>query len=79
MKTICGLSNVSYGLPERRLLNQVYMLLAMAKGLDAVIVNPLDRRLMANMVAAKTLLGQDEWCTNYISAHREGKLDLEGT
>ncbi len=79
VKTICGLSNVSYGLPERRLLNQVYMLLAMAKGLDAVIVNPLDRRLMANMVAAKTLLGQDEWCTNYISAHREGKLDLEGT
>lgn len=78
VKAICGLSNVSYGLPLRKLLNQAYMLLAMAKGLDAVIVNPLDRRMMANIIAARTLLGQDEWCAGYIAAHREGKLDLEG-
>ena len=54
------------------------MLLAMAKGLDAVIVNPLDRRMMANIIAARTLLGQDEWCAGYIAAQREGQLDLEG-
>lgn len=79
VKTTCGLSNVSYGLPMRKLLNQVYMLLAMAKGLDAVILNPLDKRMMANIIAARTLLGQDEWCAGYIAAHREGKLELEGT
>jgi len=77
VKTICGLSNVSYGLPARKLLNQVFMLLAMAKGLDAVILNPLDRRMMANIVAARTLLGLDEWCAGYIAAHREGRLDVE--
>lgn len=72
--TICGLSNVSYGLPERKLLNQTFLLLAMARGLDAAILDPLDSRMMANIIAAESLLGRDDYCIKYIEAHRSGKL-----
>ena len=74
--TVIGLSNVSYGLPFRFQLNQIYLVLAVGRGLDAVILDPTDKRLMANLISAQTLLGQDEYCMNYIQAHNEGKLDL---
>lgn len=76
VKTICGLSNVSYGLPVRKLLNQTFMVLAMAQGLDAVIVDPCDRRMMAGIFAASALLGLDEFCMGYLAAQQAGKLDL---
>lgn len=75
--TICGLSNISYGLPERKLLNQTFMVMAICKGLDGAIINPLDRRMMANVRAAETLAGRDEFCSNYLMAYRDGKLALE--
>ncbi len=75
--TICGLSNISYGLPERKLLNQTFMVMAICKGLDGAIINPLDRRMMANIRAAETLAGRDEYCSNYLMAYRDGKLALE--
>ncbi|MBU2490076.1 MAG: methyltetrahydrofolate cobalamin methyltransferase [Proteobacteria bacterium] len=74
--TICGLSNVSYGLPERKLLNQEFVVLAMAWGLDGAIVNPTDARLMANIRAAEALLGRDEDCMEWLKAYRAGKLAL---
>ncbi len=77
--TVCGLSNISFGLPERRLINQVYMVLAMAHGLDAAIMDPLDRRMMANIITANTLLGQDKVCRNYLKAFRRGDLELAPT
>ena len=48
-----------------------------AQGLDAAILDPCDEKLMAHIVAAKTLLGQDEFCVNYIRAYRRGKLGIE--
>jgi len=69
-----GVSNVSFGLPMRKLLNQALLLLLMAQGLDAAIVDPCDPQLMANIRAAEALLGRDEFCGNYIQAFREGKL-----
>ncbi len=71
---ICGLSNISFGLPRRSLLNRVYLAMAMAKGLDAALVDPLDKDLMATIISARALLGEDEFCANYISSFREGKL-----
>lgn len=71
---ICGLSNVSFGLPKRSLLNRVFLAMAMAKGLDAALMDPLDKDLMPTIVAARALLGEDEFCTDYISSFREGKL-----
>lgn len=74
--TICGLSNVSYGLPLRKLLNQNFLVLCMAAGLDAAILDPTDGRLMSNILAAEALLGRDEFCVNYVQASREERLVL---
>ena len=69
-----GVSNVSFGLPMRKLLNEVLIALLMGQGLDTAIVDPCDPQLMANIRAAEALLGRDEFCANYIQAFREGKL-----
>ena len=75
--TICGLSNVSHGLPVRRQINQVYMLMAMSRGLDAAIVDPLDQRMMVNVLTARMLLGQDPGCKAYLTAFRQGRMNLD--
>ncbi|MEJ2167693.1 MAG: methyltetrahydrofolate cobalamin methyltransferase [Desulfobacterales bacterium] len=73
--TACGLSNISYGLPVRPFLNQTFMVMAISKGLDGAIVNPLDKKMMANIIAAETLAGKDNFCMNYLKAYRAGKLE----
>lgn len=69
-----GVSNVSFGLPVRKLLNQTFLLLLMAHGLDAAIVDPCDAQLMMNLTAAEALLGRDPRCKAYVTAYRDGKL-----
>ncbi len=71
-----GVSNVSFGLPKRALLNEAMTLLLMGAGLDAVICDPLDKRLMALIYAAEAVLGRDEFCMRYIEAARQGKLEV---
>jgi 5-methyltetrahydrofolate--homocysteine methyltransferase len=68
--TVCGLSNVSFGLPDRKFLNQTFMSMAIAKGLDGAIVNPMDKKMMANIIAAEALAGRDEYCMTYLKAYR---------
>ncbi|WP_455392593.1 dihydropteroate synthase [[Eubacterium] cellulosolvens] len=75
VKTIIGLSNISYGLPEKPLLNQAFMVMAMVYGLDAAILNPLDKRLMSMIKAGEVILGNDDYCMNYIKAYRAGELE----
>ena len=72
--TICGLTNVSYGLPVRKLINRTFLIAAMAQGLDSAIIDPTDRELMAGLVAAETILDRDKFCAGYITAYRQGKL-----
>ncbi len=74
--TICGLSNISYGLPERALLNQIFMAMAIGRGLDGAIVDPLNRRMMATIYAAEALAGRDEYCGQYLTAYRQEKLSF---
>ena len=74
VKTIIGLSNISYGLPERKLVNQSFVVLAVASGLDAVILDSTDQKIMALIKATNLLLGTDEFCGQYLKAFREGKL-----
>lgn len=71
---VCGLSNISFGLPLRKQLNEVFVVLAMQRGLDAAIVDPCDKQLMANIITTTVLMGKDEFCRNYIEAYRQGKL-----
>ena len=72
--TICGLTNVSYGLPVRKLINRTFLVAAIAQGLDSAIIDPTDRELMAGLVAAEALLDRDKFCAGYITAYRQGKL-----
>jgi len=71
---ICGLSNVSFGLPKRRILNSTFLTLALASGLDAVILDPTDPGMMGTLYATQAILGRDDYCMRYIKAAREGKL-----
>jgi 5-methyltetrahydrofolate corrinoid/iron sulfur protein methyltransferase len=73
--TACGLSNISYGLPVRPFLNQTFMVMAISKGLDGAIVNPLDKKMMANIIAAEALAGKDNYCMKYLKAYRAGKFE----
>lgn len=69
-----GLSNVSFGLPARRLVNRTFLTLAIAAGLDTAIADPLDRDLMAALRATELLLGRDRRCLTYTRAYRAGLL-----
>jgi 5-methyltetrahydrofolate corrinoid/iron sulfur protein methyltransferase len=73
--TSVGLSNVSFGVPLRKLVNQTFLMLLLSRGLDAAILDPCDRQLMANVAAAEALLGRDEFCVQYLRAFRAGKLE----
>lgn len=72
---ICGLSNISFGLPHRRILNRIFMIQTMAAGMDAYILDPLDRTMMGLLHGSRTLLGADPYCTAYIKASRAGLYD----
>jgi 5-methyltetrahydrofolate corrinoid/iron sulfur protein methyltransferase len=73
-KTVMGLSNVSYGLPSRGMINRAFMLMSVAMGLDAAIMDPLDAKTMSLVRVADMLTGKDLACKKYIKAHRRGFL-----
>jgi 5-methyltetrahydrofolate--homocysteine methyltransferase len=73
-RTVMGLSNISYGLPKRKLVNRAFLLMAAYAGLDAVILDPLDARVMSLIKAADMLTGKDSLCKKYIRAHRKGTM-----
>lgn len=73
-KTICGLSNISYGLPNRSLINSTFLSMAIFAGLDAAIIDPTAKNIMSALRTSLALLGQDEYCGEYIKAFREGVL-----
>ena len=75
VQTIAGLSNVSHGMPARKLLNCAMTVLCLGKGLDAGSVDPRDKILMGLIAAAESLLGKDEYCSNYIAMARAGAFE----
>jgi cobalamin-dependent methionine synthase I len=76
---ISGLSNVSFGLPARTLINQAFLTLALEAGLDSAILDPLDRGLRSALLAAELVLGRDRFCLNYNRAYRAGQLEYKGS
>jgi 5-methyltetrahydrofolate--homocysteine methyltransferase len=73
---ICGLSNISFGLPQRKVLNAAFMALCIGYGLDSAIMDPEDRGLMAIIRASETLVGGDPYCAGYVDAFKKGILDV---
>jgi cobalamin-dependent methionine synthase I len=72
----CGLSNVSFGLPARKILNQSFLVAAMAAGMDGAIVDPLDKKLMSFVYATEALLGKDDYCMEFLTKFREGEIEV---
>ena len=64
--TTIGLSNVSFGLPERGTLNRNFLAMAFMGGLDMPIMNPLDRETVATVRASMALTGNDPGCAGFI-------------
>ena len=74
VNTICGLSNISFGLPARRLINRNFLSLCLSHGLSAVILDPTDKQLMAILLAVEMLLNRDEYCDAFITAYQNGRI-----
>lgn len=66
-----AVSNVSFNLPARRLINQAFAVLAINAGMDSVIMDPLNGDLLGMIYATEALLGNDEYCMRYIGAYRK--------
>lgn len=69
-----GLSNISFGLPHRALLNQAFIVLAMGRGMDSAIVDPLDKKKMSLVKAVEVILNLDPSARNYLKASRADRL-----
>ncbi|MFA4947945.1 MAG: dihydropteroate synthase [Candidatus Krumholzibacteriia bacterium] len=69
-RTIGGLSNVSFGLPERKLLNRSFAAMAAAFGISALICDTTDRELMKTVKASETLSGHDRSCRKFLEWYR---------
>ncbi len=69
-KTVLGLSNVSQGTQLRELLNRTYLVMALAAGLDAAILDVLDTELMDAMIASEVLLNKAVYADDFLKAYR---------
>jgi 5-methyltetrahydrofolate--homocysteine methyltransferase len=67
-----AVSNISFNLPARRIANQAFAVLAMSAGMDSFILDPLNKDMMGMLFATEAMMGEDEYCMEYIGAFREG-------
>lgn len=70
VKTVLGVSNVSFGLPNRALLNRTFLTAALAAGLDLPIINPMDKSMVDVINAFKVLWSEDVNCENYVNIYK---------
>ncbi len=71
-RTTMGLSNISFGLPQRPRVNEAFMHMAVAAGLDSALMNPMDTRMIAAIRTAEALTGRDRHCRQYLRAVKKG-------
>lgn len=72
-----GLSNISFGMPLRRIVNQVALSLAISAGMNSAIIDPCNRETLATLLAAEALLGHDRFCRKFSAAYRQGKIGVK--
>ena len=75
VNTVCGASNISFGLPNRPLLNAAFLSMTVAAGITAVIANPTDESSRAGILAGDVLVANDQNCMNWIRANRKPVAD----
>jgi 5-methyltetrahydrofolate corrinoid/iron sulfur protein methyltransferase len=69
-----GLSNISFGMPLRHIINRTFMAMAVQAGLDSAIADPNDRQLYEVVLAAEMLMGKDKYCQAFNKAYRTGRI-----
>ena len=69
VKTVLGVSNVSFGLPQRPIINRNMLAMALMQGLDAPIMNPGDKGMMETVASYRVLMGLDEDSKDYIEQY----------
>ncbi len=74
LKVTSGLSNISFGMPLRKAVNQNFLAIALYAGMDSAIMDPLDREMMTTLLAVEALLGRDRHCRNFSNAYRKNKI-----
>jgi len=70
-KSIVGLSNVSQGTGARGLINRTFLTMAVAQGLDAAILDPLDKDLVDAAITAELILSKNIYCDSFLEAYRK--------
>ncbi len=70
-KTVMGLSNVSQGTKQRSMINSTFLVMAVAHGLDAAILDPLDKYLMDSLITAELILNKQIYCDSFLQAYRK--------
>jgi 5-methyltetrahydrofolate corrinoid/iron sulfur protein methyltransferase len=68
---LVGLSNLSQGAVDRKLINRTFLAMAIGVGLDAAIVDPLDTELMDTLIAAEVLMNKAIYSDSFLKAYRQ--------
>jgi len=79
LRTVLGVSNISFGLPQREKLNAAFLSMALAAGLDAAIMNPLSQGMMDAFFTARALTGKDEQFRDYLTRYADAAPVCQST
>ncbi len=79
VNTVCGASNVSFGLPNRPALNGTFLAMAITNGLTSAITNPIETEIKRAIMAADVFMGHDSNCLAWIEANREPTAEGEAS
>ena len=79
VRTVLGVSNISFGLPCRGYLNTTFLTMAMAAGLDLAIMNPNTPEMMAAVRAYRVLTSQDKQSSDYVAAYADVQIQTTQT
>ncbi|MEW9122948.1 MAG: methyltetrahydrofolate cobalamin methyltransferase [Thermotaleaceae bacterium] len=74
IKVTSGLSNISFSMPLRKVVNQGFLTIAAFVGMDSAIMDPCNRDMLATLLATEALLGRDKYCRKYSTAYRKNKI-----
>jgi len=78
VNTVCGASNVSFGLPNRGRINAAFIAMLIAQGMPCAITNPLEEDILESILAADALMGRDEYCMRWIKHFRAKSAQQAG-
>lgn len=78
VNTVCGASNISFGLPNRPALNAAFLPMAIASRMNCAITNPLENEIRLAVLAADVMMGRDENCKAWLKANRSPDSEQAG-